>query len=100
MLQAEVEDAGSGGSRLMKKPTAENYTYALHPVPAKDHLILTTNNFASYIYTIYDVVGSIVKTGERNAGPINISELASGAYSIVVDPENDKQHSLKFIKLK
>ncbi len=100
MLQVEVEDAGSGGSRLMKKPTIENYTYTLHPIPAKDFLILTTNNTASFIYTIYDVVGSKVKTGERNAEPIDITALAPGAYTIIVVPENDKQYSLKFIKLK
>ena len=100
MLQAEVEDAGSGGSRLMNRPIVKYFNYSVQPVPAKDHLELVTNNTAELTYHIFDVVGSNVKTGTRNTEPIDIRELAPGVYTIVVYPENDKQHSLKFIKLK
>ena len=100
MLNFEIEDAGEGGSRQMKDSIIAKYYYSIQPVPAKDYLVLVTNNTEILSYKIYDMLGSIVKTGERNAEPINIASLAPGAYNVVVYTENDKIISLKFIKLK
>ena len=100
MLNLELEDAGEGGSRQMKDSIIAKYYYSIQPVPAKDYLVLVTNNTKILSYKIYDMLGSIVKTGERNAEPINIASLAPGVYTLVLFPENDQQISLKFIKLK
>lgn len=49
-------------------------------------------------YNIYNMLGSLVSSGEIRSPEIATADLASGAYLVKLELADDAQHQLKFIK--
>jgi hypothetical protein len=75
-----------------------NYEATVFPNPTADVLNIQTSQFENVSYILYDVKGVLVKQGNLSAEetPIEVSELASGSYSLIL---NNGEQNLKIFKL-
>jgi ligand-binding sensor domain-containing protein len=57
----------------------------IYPNPATgDFISIKTNNWQDALYEIYNVNGSVIKTGKLTNANINIQQLASGSYFVKI----------------
>jgi hypothetical protein len=73
----------------------QNNKISLFPNPAKD-IIYLSNCFSDSYYSITDVNGRIIKTGNLLENSVNIQSLDNGIYFITVSETNKK--TLRFVK--
>ncbi len=85
-------------ANLLKK---QGKSIAVYPNPASDQLNIYANiNSTSLKYTIYNMSGQVMSSGNLNAGynNISVSALPSGMYNILVDDKDERIHFSKFNK--
>ena len=77
---------------------APNYEAIIFPNPTEDVLKIRTSTFENVTYTLYDAQGKLVMQDKLSAEqtPIQVSQLAPGAYSLTLNKET---HNLKTFKL-
>lgn len=74
---------------------------AVYPNPVSDQLNIYANiNSTSLKYTIYNMSGQVMSSGNLNAGynNISVSALPGGMYNILVDDKDERIHFSKFNK--
>jgi hypothetical protein len=76
------------------------YEATVFPNPTADVLNIQTSNFENVMYTLYDVKGVLVKQGNLSAEetPIQVSELASGSYSLILNKGTQNLKTFKLVK--
>ena len=74
----------------------------LHPNPAQDSFIISTNNDILKTIKVFSIAGQIVSEKHFDQGnkeeTIDVSKLASGMYLINVVGESGKQYTAKLVK--
>ena len=81
---------------------APNYEAIIYPNPTEDVLNIRTSTFENVTYTLYDAQGKLVMQDILSAEqtPIQVSELAPGAYSLELIFEEGSKGSLSSPKRK
>ena len=81
---------------------APNYEAIIFPNPTEDVLNIRTSTFENVTYTLYDAQGKLVMQNILSAEqtPIQVSELAPGAYSLELIFEEGSKGSLSSPKRK
>ena len=81
---------------------APNYEAIIYPNPTEDVLNIRTTTFENVTYTLYDAQGKLVMQDILSAEqtPIQVSELAPGAYSLELIFEEGSKGSLSSPKRK
>jgi hypothetical protein len=76
------------------------YEATVFPNPTADVLNIQTSNFENVSYTLYDVKGVLVKQGNLSAEAtaIQVSELVSGSYSLILNKGTQNLKSFKLVK--
>ena len=77
---------------------APNYEATIFPNPTQDVLNIKTNTFENVNYTLYDAQGKLVMQNILSAEqtPIQVSQLAPGAYSLELIFENENNRPLNW----
>ncbi len=75
----------TSGSCTLQLSEIENVDITAYPNPVEDQLHLDINSGA---YTILDIMGKTVKSGNFNNGIIDFSELNNGVYVLQVDHQS------------
>ena len=80
---------------------APDYQATIFPNPTQDVLNIKTSTFENVTYTLYDAQGKLViqniLTAEQT--PIQVSQLAPGAYSLeLIFEEGSKRKTFKLVK--
>lgn len=70
----------------------------LFPNPARDHLILEYGGLVDFVYSIYDVQGRLMHTGNANSQEVDIQDLPHGYYLLEV-PVSDGVIRERFVKM-
>ena len=80
----------------------QNYEATIFPNPTEDLLNIRTSTFENVTYTLYDAQGKLVMQDILSAEqtPIQVSELAPGAYSLELIFEEGSKGSLSSPKRK
>jgi hypothetical protein len=75
-----------------------SFEAAIFPNPTTEVLNIRTSTFENVIYTVYDTKGKLILQDKLSAEqtPIQVSELAPGSYSIIL---NNHKRNLKTFKL-
>lgn len=77
---------------------APDYEATIYPNPTQDVLNIKTSSFENVTYTLYDAQGKLVMqdilSGEQT--PIQVSQLAPGAYSLELIFEEGSKGSLSW----
>ena len=81
---------------------APDYEASIFPNPTSDVLNIRTSSFENVTYTLYDAQGKLVMQNILSAEqtPIQVSELAPGAYSLELIFEEGSKGSLSSPKRK
>jgi hypothetical protein len=81
---------------------APNYEATIFPNPTQDVLNIKTSSFENVTYTLYDAQGKIVMQDILSAEqtPIQVSQLAPGAYSLELIFEEGNEGPLSLSKRK
>ena len=81
---------------------APNYEAIIFPNPTEDVLNIRTSTFENVTYTLYDAQGKLVMQNILSAEqtPIQVSQLAPGAYSLELIFEEGSKGSLSSPKRK
>lgn len=67
----------------------------LYPNPASDYLQISGSQTVSNSqYSIYDISGRVIQSGVYNGNAISVSGIPSGAYILVLESDNLKEHGL------
>ncbi|WP_024772937.1 VPS10 domain-containing protein [Aquimarina macrocephali] len=66
------------------KTDIESSDIVIHPVPAKDFIIIRMNNFNGSTYRIVNKAGQIVRNGKMSENRIELNNLPSGMYFVSV----------------
>jgi hypothetical protein len=79
---------------------APNYEVIIFPNPTEDVLNIRTSTFENVTYTLYDAKGKLVMQNILFAEqtPIQVSQLAPGAYSLTLNNETQNLKTFKLIK--
>lgn len=79
---------------------APNYEAIIFPNPTEDILNIRTSAFENVIYTLYDAQGKLVMQDILSAEqtPIQVSQLASGFYSLTLNNQTQNLKTFKLIK--
>ena len=79
---------------------SETYDATVFPNPTADVLNIQTSNFENVAYTVYDLKGVLVKQGILSAEetPVQVSELASGSYSLILNNGTQNLKTFKLVK--
>jgi hypothetical protein len=79
---------------------APNYEAIIFPNPTQDVLNIRTSAFENVTYTLYDAQGKLVIQDNLSAEqtPIQVSQLAPGAYSLTLNNETQNLKTFKLIK--
>ena len=77
---------------------APDYQVTIFPNPTQDFLNIKTSAFENVIYTLYDAQGKLVMQNILSAEqtPIQVSQLAPGAYSLELIFEEGNESSLSW----
>ncbi len=71
----------------------------IYPIPAENNLTIELSGNALFEYRVYNGIGKLVYTGSLNQTTnVDISELASGTYQLVLMDQNAVQIVKRFIK--
>ncbi|MBG6131465.1 hypothetical protein IWQ47_003216, partial [Aquimarina sp. EL_43] len=66
------------------KTDLESSDIVIHPIPAKDFIIIKMNNFNGSTYRIVNKAGQTVRRGKMSADKIELNNLPSGMYFVSV----------------
>ena len=79
---------------------ATNYEAIIYPNPTEDVLNIRTSTFENVTYTLHDAQGKLVMKGILSAEqtPIQVSQLAPGAYSLALNNDTQNLKTFKLIK--
>jgi hypothetical protein len=79
---------------------APNYEVIIYPNPTEDVLNIRTSTFENVTYTLYDAQGKLVMQDKLSAEqtPIQVSQLAPGNYSIILNNETQNIKTFKLVK--
>jgi len=79
---------------------APSYEATIFPNPTSEVLNIRTSTFENVTYTLYDAQGKMVMQDKllANQTPIQVSQLAPGAYSLILNSETQKLKTFKLIK--
>jgi hypothetical protein len=79
---------------------APSYEATVFPNPTADVLNIQTSKFENVMYTLYDVKGVLVKQGNLSAEAtaIQVSELVSGSYSLILNKGTQNLKTFKLVK--
>ena len=77
-----------------------NYEVIIYPNPTEDVLNIRTSTFENVTYTLYDAQGKLVMQDILSAEqtPIQVSQLAPGNYSIILNNETQNIKTFKLVK--
>jgi hypothetical protein len=77
-----------------------NYEAIIFPNPTEDVLNIRTSTFENVTYTLFDVMGKLVLQDVLSAEqtPIQVSQLAPGAYSLTLNNDTQNLKTFKLIK--
>jgi len=79
---------------------APNYEATIFPNPTEDVLNIKTSAFENVTCTLYDVKGKLVLQDILSAEqtPIQVSQLAPGSYSLILNNETQNLKTFKLVK--
>jgi hypothetical protein len=79
---------------------APNYEAIIFPNPTEDVLNIRTSTFENVTYTFYDAMGKLVLQDvlSTEQTPIQVSQLAPGAYSLTLNNETQNLKTFKLVK--
>jgi hypothetical protein len=79
---------------------APNYEAIIFPNPTEEVLNIRTSTFENVTYTLYDAMGKLVLQDKLSSvqTPIQVSQLAPGAYSLTLNNDTQKLKTFKLIK--
>ena len=79
---------------------APNYEAIIFPNPTEDVLNIKTSMFENVTYTLYDGLGKLVMQDILSAEqtPIQVSQLATGNYSLTLTNETQNLKTFKLVK--
>ena len=79
---------------------APNYEATIFPNPTEDVLNIRSSTFDNVTYTLYDSQGKLVMQNILSAEqtPIQVSQLAPGAYSLTLNNQTQNLKTFKLIK--
>jgi hypothetical protein len=82
------------------KDFAPSYEAIIFPNPTEDVLNIRTSTFENVTYTLYDAMGKLVLQDVLSAEqtPIQVSQLAPGAYSLTLNNETQNLKTFKLVK--
>jgi len=87
------------GSSPLGSVTFTNSNFSLYPNPAKNILNIQSDfNLVMKSAQIYDLTGRLVLNVNPNNNAINVENLVSGTYLLLLMDETGKSYSQKFIK--
>jgi hypothetical protein len=80
---------------------APDYEAIIFPNPTEDVLNIRTSTFENVTYTLYDAQGKTCYAGLLSAEqtPIQVSQLAPGAYSLTLNNETQNLKTFKLVKI-
>lgn len=80
---------------------ALNFEAIIFPNPTEDIMNIRTSTFENITYRLYDAMGKLVLYGKLSAKetPIQVSQLATGCYSLTLNNETQNIKTFKLIKL-
>ena len=78
----------------------QNYEATIFPNPTSDLLNIRTSTFENVTYTLYDAQGKLVMQDILSAEqtPIQVSQLAPGAYSLTLNNDTQNLKTFKLVK--
>ena len=79
---------------------APSYEAIIFPNPTEDVLNIRTSTFENVTYTLYDAQGKLVMQDILSAEqtPIQVSQLAPGNYSIILNNQTQNLKTFKLVK--
>ena len=79
---------------------APDYEATIFPTPTSEVLNIRTSTFENVTYTLYDAQGKLVMQDILSAEqtPIQVSQLAPGNYSIILNNETQNLKTFKLVK--
>lgn len=79
---------------------APNFEVTIFPNPTEDVLNIKTNSFENVTYALYDAQGKLVTQDMLLAEqtPIQVSQLAPGNYSLILNKETQDLKTFKLVK--
>lgn len=79
---------------------APNFEATIFPNPTEDVLNIRTSTFENVTYTLYDAQGKLVLQDALSANqtPIQVSQLAPGSYSLILNNETQNLKTFKLVK--
>ncbi len=73
--------------------------FKLFPNPATDAITISTNSSSVNKYTLVDILGKIIESGNLvNEEHINVSALSKGLYFVKVSDDKGKNQIMRFLK--
>ena len=77
-----------------------SYEATIFPNPTSDVLNIRTSSFENVTYTLYDARGKLVIQDKLSSAqtPIQVSQLAPGAYSLILNNDAQKLKTFRLIK--
>jgi hypothetical protein len=77
-----------------------SYEVSIFPNPTSAVLNIQTSSFENVTYTLYDAMGKIVLQDKLSAAqtPIQVSQLAPGGYSLILNNETQNLKTFNLIK--
>ncbi|MBB78270.1 MAG: hypothetical protein CL844_04640 [Crocinitomicaceae bacterium] len=79
-----------------------SYEAIIFPNPTEESLNIKTSTYKNVVYTLYDAQGKLVMQNElfEEQTSLQVSHLAPGKYSLVLNNKTDKLKTFKLIKHK
>ena len=77
-----------------------SYEATIFPNPTSEILTIRTSSFENVTYTLYDARGKLVIQDKLSSAqtPIQVSQLAPGAYSLILNNDAQKLKTFRLIK--
>ena len=78
-----------------------SYEALVFPNPTEDILNIKTQAFENVMYSLYDAQGKLVIQNKLSAEqtPIQVSHLAAGSYSLILNNKTQKLKTFNLIKI-
>ena len=79
---------------------APDYEATIFPNPTEDVLNIRTSSFVNVTYTLYDAQGKLVMQDKISTDqtPIQVSHLAPGSYSLILNNQTQNLKTFKLVK--
>ena len=80
---------------------ASNYEATIFPNPTSEVLFIRTSRFENVTYTLYDTKGKLILQDKLSAEqtPIQVSQLAAGSYSLILNKQTQNLKTFKLVKI-